>query len=78
MENICYNDVMMTFNIVFCFYIHFLQPRTPDQVHKFRCTTQPAPGKTRIFYGRYDDPKIADILTHGVSTRPSYVVRVSF
>lgn len=49
------------------------KPRTPEQVHKFRCTTQPAPGKTRIFYGRYSDPDISSLLCHGIATRPSYV-----
>jgi len=49
------------------------KPRTPENVHKFRCTTQSAPGKTRIFYGRYSDPGISSLLSHGISTRPSFV-----
>jgi len=50
-----------------------IKPRTPEFVHKYRCTTQPAAGKRRIFYGRYNDPAIAECLSHGISTKPSYV-----
>lgn len=48
-------------------------PKTPDQVQKFRCTTQPGNGKERIFYGRYSDSDVASLLTHGTSSRPSYL-----
>jgi len=49
------------------------KPTTPEQVQKFRCTTQSAPGKTRIFYGRYSDPDLASLLTHGINSKPSYM-----
>lgn len=47
------------------------KPNAPEQVQKFRATTQSAPGKTRIFYGRYSDPNVALTFTHGVSTKSS-------
>jgi len=50
-----------------------LRPNTPEEILKFRGSTQPAPGKTRIFYGRHGDPDIASHLTHGINTKPSYV-----
>lgn len=49
------------------------RPRTPEKIHKFRCTTHSAPGRARIFYGRYTDPDLSSGLTHGVSTKTSFV-----
>lgn len=46
------------------------QRSTPEQVQKFRCTTLSAP---RIFYGRYCDPDFASSLSHGISTKQSYM-----
>ena len=54
------------------------KPNTPEEILKFRGSTQPAPGKTRIFYGRHGDPDIASHLTHGINTKPSYVVSEQF
>ena len=67
------------FHVDFCIcYVSLLQPRTPEKIHKFRCTTQSAPGRTRIFYGRYGDPDVASLLTHGVDTKPSLQVMLNF
>ena len=63
---------------VILFFISFLKPNTPEEILKFRGSTQPAPGKTRIFYGRHGDPDIASHLTHGINTKPSYVVSSHF
>ena len=46
---------------------------TPEQVQKFRCTTQSEPGKTRIFYGRYSDPDLAALHNHGLHSKSSYM-----
>ncbi|XP_065052077.1 EF-hand domain-containing family member B-like [Rhopilema esculentum] len=51
------------------------KPLTPEPVHKFRCTTNPAPAERRIFYGRYSDPNIASLLSHGIDTKPSLKAR---
>ena len=48
----------------------------PEQVYKFHCTTKPAAGQKRIFYGRYSDPDLASLLNHGVNTKPSILVGV--
>lgn len=49
------------------------RPQTPEKIHKFRCTTHAGPGRERIFYGRYSDPQVSALLTHGLETKPSYI-----
>ncbi|EDO30325.1 predicted protein [Nematostella vectensis] len=43
----------------------------PENVRKFRATTQPFVGSERVFHGRANDPNIAAQIVHGVNTRPS-------
>eukprot|EP00794_Sanderia_malayensis_P017678 gene17678-19442_t len=52
-----------------------IEENVSDPVHKFRCTTKPEPAQRRIFYGRYSDPDIASLLSHGVNTKPSYMAK---
>lgn len=49
------------------------KPTKPETVKKFRGTTQPEAGKERVFYGRANDPDIASQISHGVSTKTSFV-----
>uniref|UniRef100_A0A069DUR3 EF-hand domain-containing protein n=1 Tax=Clytia hemisphaerica TaxID=252671 RepID=A0A069DUR3_9CNID len=49
------------------------RPKTPEEIFKFKCSTQPAPGKKRIFYGHHGDPDIASHISHGINTKPSFI-----
>ncbi|KAE8596682.1 hypothetical protein XENTR_v10016198 [Xenopus tropicalis] len=50
-----------------------IHPRTntPPVVQKFLNTRRPNPGARRLFYGKANDSRVEDYVTHGVSTRPS-------
>ncbi|XP_051872578.1 EF-hand domain-containing family member B [Pristis pectinata] len=53
-----------------------IQPRpiTPPTVKKFFNSRNPKPGAATIFYGKANDPDIASLLQHGVSSKPSHSV----
>ncbi|OCT75848.1 hypothetical protein XELAEV_18031035mg [Xenopus laevis] len=44
---------------------------TPPAVQRFLNTRRPNPGARRVFYGKANDPRVENYITHGVSTRPS-------
>ncbi|KAM4689635.1 EF-hand domain-containing family member B [Discoglossus pictus] len=48
------------------------RPLTPPVVQKFLNTRRPNPGARVIFYGKANDPRIEEYMTHGLSTRPSF------
>ncbi|XP_072009751.1 EF-hand domain-containing family member B isoform X1 [Engystomops pustulosus] len=50
---------------------HVRSPSTPPVVQKFINTRRPNPGAQTIFYGKANDPKKENYITHGVCTRPS-------
>ncbi|KAM3928615.1 EF-hand domain-containing family member B [Leptodactylus fuscus] len=47
------------------------RPITPPVVQKFLNTRRPNPGVRTVFYGKANDPKKENYITHGVITRPS-------
>ncbi|XP_053571711.1 EF-hand domain-containing family member B [Bombina bombina] len=58
-------------NAASCFTERDPRPLTPSVVQKFLNTRRPHPGARIIFYGKANDPKIEEQMTHGVITRPS-------
>ncbi|XP_078284009.1 EF-hand domain-containing family member B [Rhinoraja longicauda] len=53
-----------------------IQPRpiTPPTVKKFFNCRNPKPGAATIFYGKANDPDVASLLQHGVSSKFSHTV----
>ncbi|XP_072108113.1 EF-hand domain-containing family member B isoform X1 [Mobula birostris] len=53
-----------------------IQPRpiTPPTVKKFSNCRNPKPGAATIFYGKANDPDMASLLQHGVSSKSSHSV----
>ncbi|XP_072910541.1 EF-hand domain-containing family member B isoform X2 [Hemitrygon akajei] len=53
-----------------------IQPRpiTPPTVKKFSSCRNPKPGTATIFYGKANDPDVASLLQHGVSSKSSHSV----
>lgn len=53
------------------------RPESPEVIRRFRATIRPDASKTRVFYGKANDPhlKWAKEMTHGLCTQPSLMAR---
>lgn len=54
------------------------QLTTPPEAKKYFNFRYPPPGEERVFYGRANDPQIAPYLTHGIRSKISMPVNLSF
>ncbi|XP_069769318.1 EF-hand domain-containing family member B isoform X2 [Narcine bancroftii] len=66
--------VPMTGSVLECLTEVQPRPITPPRVKKFFNSRNPNPGTATTFYGKANDPDIASLLQHGVSSKPSHSV----
>ncbi|XP_077383682.1 EF-hand domain-containing family member B isoform X2 [Festucalex cinctus] len=55
-------------SVATCFH-DIKRPLTPPVVRKYHNSNRPGPGMSRVHHGKANDPKVADMLVHGLRTK---------